>query len=360
MISSSGPSPCEVLVVGEAAGKEEDALGVPFVGTSGQELRRMLEQAGFDPGSKRPWYHDSKVRFTNVFQERPRDNDITAFCGKRSDVPKDYALPPLAQGQWVLPKHLHHLDALRVEILECKPRLVIALGNTATWALLGRTGISKLRGSVFPLKLVEGGPPVIPTFHPANILREWSNRVIALGDLIKCRRFLDEGFHPPRRELWLEPSLDELQEFVSRFILSSSRPSLLSFDVETFADTITCIGFAPSKDRAICIPFYDPAKPDRNYWETQRQELAVWRIVSDVLTSDIPKLGQNGLYDIQYCLRAGIRVRSYLRDTMIRHHSLYPEMEKGLAFMATLYTDEQPWKLLRDRKKDLMFKQDDE
>jgi uracil-DNA glycosylase len=356
---ASGPQPCEVLVVGEAPGKDEDALGVPFVGTSGKELRRMLEQSGFDPGSRKPFYPDTKVRFTNVFHERPRDNKIENFCGKRGDVSKSYPYPPLSQGKYILERYLPALDILVDEIRATQPRLIVALGNVPTWALLQRTGITKLRGSVFPNVLVAGGPPVLPTFHPANILREWSNRPIALGDLIKARRFLDTGFSVPRRELWLEPTIAEVREFCSRFILDNP-PGVLSFDIETFGETITCIGFAPDDQRAITIPFYDPGKPDRNYWESATDELEAWRICHAVLTSDIPKLGQNGLYDIQYLLRHRIQVKRYLHDTMIRHHSLYPELEKGLGFMATLYTDEAPWKLLRDRKKDTVDKLGDD
>lgn len=360
MIKSSGPQPCEILLVGEAPGKTEDALGLPFLGAAGQELRSQLEIAGFSPGTKYPFFPDSEVRLTNVFLERPVDNKVEWFCGKRGDVSKTYTLPPLGQGKWVLERHLHYLDILRQEILATNPRLIIALGNTAAWALLHRTGITSLRGSVFPSNELVPGIPVLPTFHPSAVLREWSNRVIALGDLMKARRYLDHGPQQKVRQLLIEPTLDEVRHFCSAFILDANpRPSILSFDVETFGETITCIGFAPDSCRAICIPFLDPAKPDRNYWSTLQDELAVWCICRDVLCSDIPKLGQNGLYDLQYLLRAGIPVQAYLHDTMIRHHSRHPELDKGLGFLATLYTDEQPWKLLRNRNRD-NFKLDDE
>lgn len=358
-IKSSGPTPCDVLFVGEAPGQQESVLGVPFVGDAGQELRAQLAQAGFNAGAKRPLYLDSEVRMTNVFMEQPPKNDLDFFCGKRADVPKAYKHQPLAQGKYVLEKYLHYLDDLRDEIVACNPRLIVALGNVPCWALLNRTGITKLRGAVYPCELVPG-VPVLPTFHPSYILRSWQDRVIAVGDLIKAKRFLDEGFNPPRRELWLAPTIAEVQEFCTRFILEASpRPRVLSFDIETFADTITCIGFAPTPELAITIPFFDPAKPDRNYWADPADELAAWRIVYEVLTSDIPKLGQNGLYDIQYLHRHHIRVRHYLHDTMIKHHALYPELPKGLGFMATLYTDEAQWKVLRDRNRD-NFKIDDE
>lgn len=358
-MAGSGPQPCDILFVGEAYGKQEDAIGLPFIGPAGLEIRQQLYECGFPIGKLDFPFTGQQVRLTNVFMARPRDNNLKAFCGKRGDVPKDYRLPPLGQGMWVLPEHLHHLDTLREEIERTSPRLIVALGNTATWALLGRTGISKLRGSFFPNTLVPNGPPVLPTYHPSNILHDWSNRTIVLGDLLKAKRWLDEGIKLPRRELWLSPTLSEVREFCSRFIFGSVRPNPLSFDIETAGEFTTCIGFAPSIDRAITIPFLDPTKPDFNYWDTQEDELEAWRICHEVLSSDIPKLGQNGLYDIQRLRRDRIAVQNYHHDTMIKHHSLYPELEKGLGFMGTLYTDEAPWKLLRDRKKD-NFKLDDE
>lgn len=355
---SSGPSPCEVLIVGEAPGQEEDTLKLPFIGSAGKELRDELIQAGFEGGKKAPLYSDQQVRMTNVFGERPPGNDIDKFCGKRSDVGKEYALPALGQGKWVLPKYLHHLDLLRQEIHETNPRLIIALGNTATWALLRRTGIGKLRGNIFLSELAPG-IPVLPTYHPSYILRSWEERVIAVGDFIKAKRFLDEGFAPRRRELWLRPTLVEVREFFDRYILRSDYFGPLSFDIETAKETITCIGFAPDLERSITVPFFDATAPGCNYWATPGEELEAWRICYQALTTRVPKLGQNGLYDIQYCRRYGIPVRGYQHDTMIRHHALYPELEKGLGFMASLYTDEQAWKVTRDRNRD-NFKIDDE
>ena len=344
-----GPVPARVMIVGDMPGKDDDIIGMPFLGSSGKELKRMLEQAGFD------W----KACFlTNVFLDMPEGNDVKNFCAKRGDVGKDYPYLPLSPGNYVRPERARlELGRLADEVRACRPDLIIALGNVACWALIGRTGISKLRGSVFPCTLVEG-VSVLPTHHPSSVMRDWSLRVITVGDLLKAKRAITEGLTIPRRELWLDPSLDEVRDFCARFILGD-RPRLLSFDIETFAETITCIGFAPTRDRAITIPFFDPRKPDRNYWATAEDELVAWKICVEVLRSDIPKVGQNGLYDIQYLHKYGVMVSAYQRDTMIRHHSLYPELEKGLGFLASVYTDEPPWKVLRDRNRD-NFKIDDE
>lgn len=349
MISPSGPRNARIMLVGEAPTGSELRMGLPFVGSAGQELRRMLKKANF---------REAEIFFTYVFFTQPEKNDVKNFCASKTVVGKSYPLPPLATGKYVLPEHLHNLTRLEAEIRSVNPDLIIAVGNTACWALLQRTGISKLRGSVFPNALVEDGPPVFPTYHPSAVVRQWELRTIAIMDLIKAKRFLDEGFHPPRRELWLTPTIEECEEFCERFIFGVPVP-LLSFDVETLARTVTCIGFAATPDRALTIPFYDPTAEDKNYWPTAALERRAWNLVRKVLESPIPKLGQNGLYDIQYCYTWKIKVSNYEHDTMIRHHALYPELEKGLGFMGSIYTDEAPWKLLRARNKDNL-KIDDE
>lgn len=355
-IKPRGSVPSRVMVVGEAPGKDEIALGQPFVGSSGRELMRMLEKAEINP---------AECFFSNVFMTRPSDNKIENYCGKKADVGKDYAYPALSSGKYFFPELLFELTRLASEIAEVKPKLIIALGNTACWALLGQTGISKLRGNLFHTTL-EGavGVPVIPTYHPAAILRQWDLRVIAVTDLIKSARFVNEGFSLPKRRLLLDPTLDEARAWVEEHIWRPWKfgrlKNPLGFDIETKAETITMIGFAPSIEDAICIPFFDPRKrPEQNYWSTFEEELAAYNLCKAILESDIPKLGQNGLYDIQYLFRYGIRVRRYLEDTMLMHHSRYPELEKGLGFMGSVYTDEAPWKLQRARNKD-NFKQDDE
>jgi uracil-DNA glycosylase len=349
-IKPSGPQPSRILLVGEAPGQDEENLGIPFVGASGQELKRMFEQAGLD------W----KVRKTNLFLSRPVENKIENFCGNRAAVGRDYPYPPFASGKYFLPSLVNPaLESLANEINHTSPDLIIAVGNTPCWALLQRTGISKLRGSIFSTSLGGRDTPVLPTYHPAAVLRDWSLRPIVIADLLKVGRFLAGDIRPVRRELWLDPTLAEVEDFFHRFILGDNRPDLLSVDIETFAETITCIGFAPSPTRAITVPFFDRRKADRNYWATLEEELRAWRLCHLALTSRIPKLGQNFLYDAQYLFRHSILVENIAHDTMIRHHALYPEMEKGLGFLASIYTDEAPWKVLRDRNKD-NFKIDDE
>ena len=79
---------------------------------------------------------------------------------------------------------------------------------------------------------------------------------------------------------------------------------------------------------------------------TRQTESAVWKLVASVLIDgSIPKLFQNGLYDISFLWRAyGIGVRGAAHDTMLLHHSLQPESLKGLGYLGSIYTDHGPWK----------------
>lgn len=340
------------MVVGQAPGSDDERLGVPFMGSSGRELKRMLVQAEIDP---------KEVFFTQVFLTKPHDGKIENFCGTKAEVGgKDYTHPPLSMGKYFKPELLFELTRLAQEIQEVQPTLIIALGNVAIWALLGQTGISKMRGSKFQTT-IEGaeGFDVIPTYEPSAVLRQWDLRVIVVQDLIKCERFVREGFRQISRRLLVDPTIKEVEDWFNKWIFNNP-PPILSLDIETKRETITCIGFSPHPAEAICVPFFDPGQKDGNFWRTFDEEWRAYSLCKRVLEDPtIPKLGQNGLYDIQYLFRYLIRVQNYTHDTMIRHHALYPEMEKGLGFMGTIYTDEAPWKLLRNRNKD-NFKLDDE
>ena len=77
-IRPSGPCPATIMLVGEAPGEQEVAQGAPFVGASGQELSRMLQEAGI---------MRSACFITNVVRIRPPGNDIGAFIAQRkSDI----------------------------------------------------------------------------------------------------------------------------------------------------------------------------------------------------------------------------------------------------------------------------------
>ena len=354
------------MMVGEAPGLDEELQGVPFVGYSGQELRILSAEAGIDI---------DHVYLTNVLLDRPPDNKLhDNWCVSKREAeaqyqmirdkldpeqgpwPKHYTWASLSQGQYLLPKFLPELFRLKQEILLVNPNLVVALGGTALWALMGAGGISKLRGAITESTLVPG-QKILPAWHPSYVQRAWQERSVLFSDLVKAKREMEfPDIRRPHREIWTEPTIEDLYVFRHKYLQNID---LLAFDTETAQKQITCISFAPNPQIALTVPFVDRDKPEYNYWSATDEVLA-WKFVTEVLGSPVPKLAQNGLYDLQYLwFSHGIAVRNFAEDTMLRHHTLYLEMKKDLGFLGSVYTDEAAWKLMRTRAKDDSDKKDD-
>lgn len=334
----------DIMIVGEAWGEKEEETGIPFSGTAGYILNGMLAQSGINR---------DECYITNVFNLRPKpSNDIKNLCGpKGSGIPD---MPELQKGKYVLSRYSCELERLYNEIRNVDPNIIICLGATASWALCHTTGIKTIRGyvtSTCDYVSAKLGKPykVLPTYHPAAIGRDWTNRPVGLGDFDKARReSLYPGIRRPPHEIWIEPTLEDLERFEQEYILPAS---LLSADIETWKDQITCIGFSPDPSIALVIPFCSYSAPDGNYWASKKDELVAWNYVRRWLALK-PTLFQNGLYDIQFLARSyGISVPLAAEDTMLLHHALQPEFEKGLGFLASLYTDEAAWKSMRKGKK---------
>lgn len=167
-----GHCAARIVFVGEGPGHDEDVSGIPFVGRAGQLLTAMIEKG---MGLKR-----DDVYICNVIKCRPPNNrtpapDEVTAC-------KGYLLRQL-------------------EIIQ--PQVIIALGAPAAQTLLGvRDGIGRLRGRwhdfyVSGTALVGEPIPLMPTFHPAYLLRDPSQKAKAWEDLKKVMARL--GIPIPRR-----------------------------------------------------------------------------------------------------------------------------------------------------------------
>ena len=238
------------------------------------------------------------------------------------------------------------------------PNVVVCLGGTASWALLRDGRISKLRGAVATSPVVVG-QKVLPTFHPSYILQgSYEARYVTILDLQKARRESEfPEIRRPQRTILTEPNLGDLTAFYENYIRGAK---FLAVDIETKDGRITCIGFAPSKDIALVVPFEDIRKPGGAYWPTHQHEVQAWRWVKSTLASPVPKVFQNGLYDMHYLWKVyGIPTANPEHDTMLLHHALQPESPKGLGYLGSIYTDESAWKLgIRLKHKDTIKKED--
>jgi DNA polymerase len=335
-----------IFILGEALGEHEAREGRPFVGAAGYELTRMLGEAGID---RRACY------LSNVFNIRPPGNKVEWFCGPKAEALDGY--PMLTKSKYVRADFAPELRRLQAELLAQAPNLVIALGNTAMWALLGKTAITKFRGSTATSTHTVTGIKVLPTFHPAAVLRQWELRPIAVMDLSKASR---QAAYPevrrPEVTIHVPETPEEIIHFQKEFINGSET---LAVDIETSGQQITCIGFAPNKRCALVVPIHDYRRKGGSYWETGEHEKDAWAAIRSILVNPRPrKIFQNGLYDIAFLWRSyRIGVKGVAEDTMLLHHALQPESLKGLGFLGSVYTDHGPWK--QERQKSWTIKKDE-
>ena len=131
----------ELMFVGEAPGADEDAQGEPFVGAAGQLLTKIIQAMGLTRQT---------VYIANILKCRP-DTPGQAY-GNRKPTPEEM--------QTCIPYLQAQIDLIQ-------PKVMVALGGTATEGLLGLGGIMKLRGNWQTFR----GIPVMPTYHPSYLLR---------------------------------------------------------------------------------------------------------------------------------------------------------------------------------------------
>jgi len=354
----------DVVIVGESYGENEARIKEAFVGSSGIELLRMLHEGGIleltaedqsyiykfwvdrDPRLiDMVWRMHPEIYRTNVFNLRPAGNKIEDLCGPRATAIS--GLPSFGKSKYFRIEFEPEIDRLADELLRQDPNLIIACGNTACWALLGNTKISTIRGTTHISTHTVKGYKVLPVYHPAAVMRNWEYRPTTVADFIKAAR---ESKFPeirrPRCEIWIAPTLDDIRTFKNDYIDGCK---LLSVDIETAGRAVTCIGFAPSPSIGIVIPFVRPSKNGRNYFTNPTSERAAWDIIREILNEPrTKKTFQNGMYDISFLWRAyGIKVMNAEEDTLLLHHALYPESEKSLGYLGSIYTDHGSWKKMR-------------
>ena len=156
IVHSTGNLQADLMFVGEAPGADEDAQGLPFVGRAGQLLTKIIEAIGV----KR-----EDVFIGNINRCRPPGN-------RQPTPPETAACKPF----------------LLRDIAVIKPKVVVVLGNTACQNLLDtKVGITKLRGNFQDYF----GVKVMPTFHPAYLLRDPSKKRETWEDMKKVRDYLN-------------------------------------------------------------------------------------------------------------------------------------------------------------------------
>lgn len=334
-----GPRTARIVGVGESPGKREEVLGRPFIGGSGMLLDKALSNAGID--------RESEVFLTNLCHVRPPADKFEWFHKREN-------------------QHHYEFGIIRLmkDLMQIKPNLVIAFGNHALFALTGKTGITKWRGSILPCNLVPG-LKVLPTYHPAAALRTYPYKAIIEFDL---RRATEQRLSPnitypsrwlylPNHSTWSRPGFEwedmHLQCDHSKIAAEMLKADWLAVDIECWQREdkswqLACVSFSDRADRALVL---DWAEPDQR------------ALIVELCQSDVAKVLQNGTFDQTVLADNGVRLRNFAWDTMLAHHTLYIEsasgedemsalnkrktanaFAKGLGFQTSIYTDEPYYK----------------
>lgn len=332
MIRPSGPCPAKIMIVGEIPGDQEILRGMPFEGTAGEELSRMLADAGIL----------RSICFISIVcrAKLPNGNDDAFPQAKkdRTEAHQEF------NGVWVHKEVIAGMSLLQREIEMCRPNVIIALGKTALFALTGETAIGDWRGSVMQLSLptsLDYKPKVVPTYSPSSVLQVWTRRPIVLQDF---RRALRESHTPdynrPKYEFVLRPTFAQaigtIRSMISQLRSNPEQTLTLACDIETRMGHIACIGFAWSKTQAICIPLLCVERLD-GYW-TLEEEVALIKAMRELFQQpNLRCVGQNFSYDAQYIFRYWLVVPEGIRDTMIAQHVCFAGMEKSLDYLSSMY-----------------------
>lgn len=326
-VIAKGPLSADILILGEAPGENEIIRGEPFVGHSGQELDRMLKQSGIDP---------AKCRFLNVCNVRPPENDINHFIGFKNKKEIKEKNAEFANGKWFTKEIREGLGLLEIEISKMTNlKMVIGFGNLALWAMTNEWTISNWRGSQIFCKNFTS-VPFMPTYHPAYVLRDWSQRWIVMEDLKRMMKWREQKFATPKYRFIIHPSYKTAIEYLQFLkIMCYWQRFKISVDIETREGQIACIGFAWSDRDAICIPFLHQGM--NSYWKESEEVEILWYINNLLTQANCETIGQNFNYDRQYIARRwGVRA-NLCHDTMTKQHLILPGVEKGLDFISSLH-----------------------
>ena len=328
-VPGAGPPNARIIVVGEAPGKQEDHDGRPFVGGSGNLMKKWWLEAGINR---------YRVRIENMHEFRPPSyNNIES-------VPVE-----------VLYKSIKDMHQRIADLKD--PHVIVPTGNYPTFALTGKgkvkaalrkmfgedltlteaekkAGITVLRGSTYIYTDLRGREiKVIPTIHPAAVMRtqKWEKRVKRDWRVVEEESHT-RGYKPPKRNHIAKPIQFELDKFVDQVRLAT-QDDRMAIDIETWGNTLSCIGFTLSPDCSMTLPLV--TKDEKKFY---------WPYVLYLCGCEVPKVLQNGLFDWYWLDHYGVTLNNYIYDTMAMHHCIDPVESHDLAFLASYFTRQNYWK----------------
>lgn len=307
-----------ILVVGEAPGENEDREGKPFVGASGQLLQNELRALGIE------LFHDCWI--TNALRCRP------SATNKIKDTKSiDYCRPFLLQA-----------------IREYSPKLILLLGKNAVRSLIGHLwsgdvdGIHRWAGFAIPCQRYNAW--LVPTYHPAHVLREEQDSRAGSVTRLHFLRHLELAESKHKQRPWVEvPDYKRCVDVefdphkaAAKLRALVKQSKLLAFDYETNM-------LKPDSVKAELVSCaVSDGKTALAYFLTGATVAAT----KEFLRSDVAKCGWNLKFEQRWSLaKLGTRVKNWRSDGMLDAHCL--DNRKGghtaLDFQAFVHLGQEDW-----------------
>lgn len=326
----------KILLIGQAPGKTEDQIGVPFVGPAGQTLSDIFKEIGI-----------------NIDDDCYRTNVVKCFPGREIN------------GGDVCPSKINIdccMPFLEEEIKQFQPKLIVCLGQIALQSLINSFSLSigNVHGMVFPSRKYNCW--IGATFHPASFLYNKNDKlfheIVLKQDLISILQYFNTPLPSilKKEDNIIITDVEQICKLVDS-IIDIDIP--IAFDYETnsispYIDNpqILSIAFAASPNTGFCFPI--SKKENGKYIIPEEQQKMVCSIWKKFLASSTPKIIQNLNMEFFWsCKIFDQEINNFIHDTQVGAHILHPEPEtKSLKFQAFKLSG-QTYDIPKDKKNNL-------
>lgn len=321
----------KLMIIGEAPGKIENELQIPFSGPTGSILNEALGFAGMGR---------DECYLTNVVKYQPPYNDFKQFDKVGIDV--DRSVEELWDN----------------EIRRLKPNCILAVGGRALRAVMGwpviydekkdGRNITLYRGSILTAR--DGKTKVVSTIHPSALFPKAGAETGALAytyiTLIRAdiKRAVEESITPdinlPIRNLVVaRNSLD-----LFRFMRQYEHLDKVAFDIESINCIPVCVGFAFTRNHAISVPILHKIGKHQISEMGDHDLMECWTLIDELLSTK-KLVGHNLKYDDYKLTLARFNVKNVYSDTLLKTRVIFPELPgKNLHVVSSLWTREPYYK----------------
>jgi len=230
------------------------------------------------------------------------------------------------------------LPFLLEEIRNISPKIICTLGSVALEAILKRKGISNIRGNIYETEIEGLKVKVIPTYHPAYVLRrpEYPNLKVDFHKDIKLVKEVSDNLDYKKEKLptyyCTTPKVEDILIYIDKI----KKVGLFGYDIETE-------GFNFLKDRIISIALSCVVQEAIAFYlidYTPDEQDKIFAGLKEILESkELLKIGQNLKFDNKFFKTYGIEVKLPLFDTMLAHFLIDENSSHGLKDLAYKYTD---------------------